>query len=768
MPACSWVRYLFLGTWRVLPAAVAVAVLAAVAPRTVLADASVSRVQPCAFGALGITDPNKGGSIAARMIQQQRFEPLYQAAVDCLPPTQRGTLTPALKREEQLAGSGPDAYTQFVDHVVWAITGRQAQDAWLAPPGPDATNLPTPTETYPFHAYALNIDPGSMAQYFWLAPAAVVASSLFVFLAALATLFVRLTMWTMTMDVSQPAGGVITRGVEALQHGLYLPLLPVVVGMVAIWMLWSWRTGRMSSIWSAAGWSAAMVAVASIYAAIPSQIAQGADQYSAALAQIALGTAARVDPGVGSGDLAVTGPPQDAALRVYLDRWWQEDVYLPWTLAEFGMVDPASPDGKRALGTEVLADIQLTGGVADFAADGTCKVAGIVPDPIGCDQYKNDDLQSQSQSLKDWFDGVNPTRLGYEILAMIGFLPGAALLLIVAGAVAVSELVFLLCVLAAPVVFLVAVHPTAGRAFLSRWLDVALGALATRVTYSLLLGLLMIVDGVLAASFTKSGWGVVMLLQAAAAFALLYLRRRLFRSLSGALQTGGITAPLEHGEDHAWARRRWPEQAWSKRGDWREFFTGVATGAGFSWAWNRGQNNKTRDKRTSGPSPDVTLARFGGAGGDEVEDSVWEEILQGRLPKVIYNPPHLPPGSAGQGGPGGKKPPPILPGGVGGLVTTAIAAANPTAAAVVSGTVAAASLATAPARAAEAGAKAVAGSYVDAVREDVGSGIGPSRASVPTPTPSVAPPGDVIDLTQGEDGKWYPWRAAPDGEEGRR
>jgi hypothetical protein len=397
-------------------------------------------------------------------------------------------------------------------------------------------------------------DPAQLAMNVSLNAAASVVLG---FLVLTGFLTIRLLAWSLQVDLLASADGPLNAVVGGLVRDLYQPLVPLLLTLVAGWLIWTWllRRRTMRGV-VGIGWVFLAMTLSAIYFAAPSQILDQGSAFTAGISRAVLATVGGADTQLHRGDPTVAqGPADDAELRLFSDRYWTNYVYTPWTIVQFGQLDPKNGSGQP-LGVELLK-----------------KYAG---QPSTFDQ----DLQQQPLPVRDWYDGAQGgSRLVVALAALLVGLAAGLVFLAAAVVRLACSVLFLALLMTLPIFLLMALHPTIGRKLLVRWIELAVGTLWRQIIYSLFLAIMVVLVGVISAASAAGGWGVVTLCQLAVMAAILIFRKPLL-AIFGQLGGGRHFTKLEHVGSSRFAEkthqtlgagrerfdRRYPIPAFARRG----------------------------------------------------------------------------------------------------------------------------------------------------------------------------------------------------------
>lgn len=363
-------------------------------------------------------------------------------------------------------------------------------------------------------------DPTQLAMNISLNAAASFAMGALILTGVLTT---RLLAWSLRVDLLAGADGPLNAVVAGLARDLYQPFVPLLLTLVAGWLVWTWllRRRTMRGV-VGIGWVFLAMALSAIYFAAPSQVLDQGSAFTSGISRMVLGTVGAADTTLHRGDPTVAqGPADEAELRLFGDRYWNNYVYTPWTVVQFGRVDPKN-ESRQPLGVELLKKYGDQSNSFD------------------------QDLQQQPQPVRDWYDGAKGgDRLVIALAALLVGLAAGFTFLAAAVLRLASSVLFLALLMTLPCFLLMALHPTIGRKLLVRWLELAVGALWRQVIYSLLLAVMVVLVGVISAASAAGGWGVMTLCQIAVMAAILVFRKPLL-AIFGQMGGGRNFAKLEH------------------------------------------------------------------------------------------------------------------------------------------------------------------------------------------------------------------------------
>nr|MDQ6920436.1 hypothetical protein [Candidatus Dormibacteraeota bacterium] len=306
-------------------------------------------------------------------------------------------------------------------------------------------------------------------------------------------ILVSLMEWAFSLDLVTAAGSPLTAVVNALHHQFYDQFIGVAIIGLGIFLLYVIVAGRVLRAVVAIVWAALALTLAAILMEDPLGYASAGNDFTNQASQMALGAISSVDAnGINRDATTAAGPGQDAQVRIFADRVWRLWVYQPWTILEFGELDPTVPGSQNKLAAELLD--KKSGRSSSFDAD----------------------FQRMPQEVKDWYNGDRGgDRLVAAAIALLGLLGAFVFMLalclsIFAFALGAEALWMLL-----PGIALVWPIPGFGRNLAIRWFQLLIGCYVGRILLSVYLGIVMILDGVLSGFATSAGWLIAVILQLA-------------------------------------------------------------------------------------------------------------------------------------------------------------------------------------------------------------------------------------------------------------
>jgi hypothetical protein len=205
---------------------------------------------------------------------------------------------------------------------------------------------------------------------------------------------------------------------------------------------------------------------------------------------------------------------------------WVALVCKPWLMGEFGTTDPnaqiVKDNADKLLGSQAVALHETYGGQkVDL-------------------NKKADDYKQVSKNVKDDYPGVYPlfqgkqwtNRLAVAFGGLFAALIAGLLVMVIALALIVVKIAFLLLLVAGPIFLGIGIHPGIGRVIAIRWLELLLSMLLKQAALIGVLALLLWAYGLILGEGLP--WGLQILLIALVTFAA-FIYRKPFQHLFSAV-----------------------------------------------------------------------------------------------------------------------------------------------------------------------------------------------------------------------------------------
>jgi hypothetical protein len=416
------------------------------------------------------------------------------------------------------------------------------------------------------------------------------ASVLWALTSFLANLLISLFAFAFSLDLvngSDATGGAgalapVSQAIHAIYANVFgAPWLVLAVAVVGIWAMWKALVQRRySETAGALGLSLIYVVAALFFVAQPGQTIGAASKWTNRMSVAFLSVS-----GHGSASGGAQAKEGDA------QQLFDLLVFKPWAVLEFGGLEhcalensgseAADPESVavRPLSSNPTRDAELARrlqGRTEVTADGKVCVnnaakygSHFLRFAIGTDERDAEyDALNHGDSSK--LPEADPERHGYKlgladkpatdameeggqyqrllvaIVVFVGELGAFCLLGALSVGVILAQVLLLLLLAFAPVALVAAAIPGRGHAFFRGWLEKLAGYLLRKAAYSLLLAILLAVNGALASATSSLGWLMSFGLQALFFWAVFLQRKALSESLIGI-----ATGPRAPGRDGA-------------------------------------------------------------------------------------------------------------------------------------------------------------------------------------------------------------------------
>lgn len=314
----------------------------------------------------------------------------------------------------------------------------------------------------------------------------------------------RLVQWAFSIDLVNNLGGVVDNFTHSLESGLYGPYLPIVLivaGAICAYVLLVMR--RLMGGLGGLLWAGAALAIAAQLFIAPSGFLNQIDGYATGLTSTFVLAAAKDTQGAPIGTFYNPSDSTNYEVSVLANQLWTVAVYDPWTMVEFGTVDPRV-NGDQ-LGIELLKK------------------------NAGQSSNYDQDIQQAPQWIQDWANGNQgvPRMIFAGAVVLAGFLT-LLLTMLIALAVIVAQLtVILLGCLTLPA-WLLAPLPHFGLRLIMRWFAGIVVGFVVSTLGSFYLVLMLTLTGAVNALAAQIGLVTVGVLDIAFLVGALWLRKALF------------------------------------------------------------------------------------------------------------------------------------------------------------------------------------------------------------------------------------------------
>ncbi|MBK5220970.1 MAG: type IV secretion system protein [Thermoleophilia bacterium] len=414
------------------------------------------------------------------------------------------------------------------------------------------------------------------------------ASVLWALTSFLANTLISLFAFAFSLDLLN--GSAETGGAGALEpvsraiHSIYsdvfgAPWLVLAISVVGIWAMWrALVQRRYSETAGTLALSLIYVVVALFFVAQPAKTIGSASEWTNRMSVAFLSVAEHGSPSGGN-----------RAKSVAADRLFELLVLDPWVVLNFGGTEHCAKLGTggedsdpesvavRPLSSNPARDAQLARRLAsgtEITADGKLCVnnaskyaARFLRHGPGSDE-RDDEYEALNEGDASGLDdaersgyrlgvadrpatdameqGGQYQRLLIAIVVFVGELGAFLLLGSLAVGIILAQVLLLLLLAFAPVALVAAAIPGRGHRFFRGWLEKLAGYLLRKAAYSLILAVVLAVNGALAGATSQLGWLMSFGLQALFFWAVFLQRRNLSESLVGI-----ATGPGAPGRDNA-------------------------------------------------------------------------------------------------------------------------------------------------------------------------------------------------------------------------
>jgi hypothetical protein len=412
------------------------------------------------------------------------------------------------------------------------------------------------------------------------------ASVLWALTSFLANLLIELFAFAFSLDLlsgSEATGGSgalapVARAIHSIYANVFgAPWLVLAVAVTGLWAMWrALVQRRYAETAGALGLSLIYVVAALFFVAQPAKTIGTASAWTNKMSQSFLAVASHGNPSGGA-------RARDGAAQQLFDLL----VFRPWVVLEFGgtehcaragtgdedsdpdsvAVRPLSPDPGRdaALARRLRAGEEVSADGGKLCINNAAKYAhrflrfgpGTDERDAEYDALDHGDASRVAQGARGYSLGVadKPAtdameeggqyqRLLISIVVFVGELGAFCLLGALSVGVILTQVLLLLLLAFAPVALVAAAIPGRGHDFFRGWLEKLAGYLLRKAAYSLILAILLAVNGALAVATSGLGWLMSFGLQGLFFWAVFLQRRTLTESLVGI-----ATGPRAPGRD---------------------------------------------------------------------------------------------------------------------------------------------------------------------------------------------------------------------------
>ncbi len=316
----------------------------------------------------------------------------------------------------------------------------------------------------------------------------------------------RIVEWCFSLNLVSDLGPTINQFSVGLENGLYgsyHPLLLVLAAIVVGWTLLVMRKflGGVVGIL----WAALTITLAAQLFVSPASLLAAADQFATGATNAVVVGVAQEDPGAPPGSYEQAGGDANYEVRLLANRLWMVSVYDPWTMIEFGTVDPTVKNGDH-LGIQLLRKND------------------------GLSNSYDQDIQAAPQWIQQWAQGnwgVPRAMFGLFLVALGGILLVFTLLIALTVIVGTLTAIVLGC-LTVPV-WLLAPIPGFGQRLVVSWFGGIVAGLAVSTAGALYLVLVLVLLGAVQQLEGSVGLITVGVLDVGLIVVALWMRKSFFR-----------------------------------------------------------------------------------------------------------------------------------------------------------------------------------------------------------------------------------------------
>jgi hypothetical protein len=407
------------------------------------------------------------------------------------------------------------------------------------------------------------------------------ASVLWALTSFLASALISLFAFAFSLDLlngSSATGGAgalapVAQAIHSIYAGVFGgPWLVLAVSLTGIWAMWKALVQRRySETAGALALSLIYVVAALFFVAEPAKTIGAASEWTNKMSVAFLSV-------TGHGSASGGSRARDGAAEQLFDLL----VFRPWAVMEFGglehcavagtgsedsdpdsvAVRPLAPDAgtDAALARRLATGTEVAAGRKSCVNNANKYGSHFLGFGLGTDE-RNAEYDALDHGDASKLPDSDPERRGYRLtptdkpasdameaggqyqrllIAIVVFggeLGAFCLLGALAVGVILAQILLLVCLAFAPVALVAAAIPGRGHAFFRGWLEKLVGFLLRKAAYSLVLAVLLAVNGALAAATSSLGWLMSFGLQALFFWAVFLQRRKLTESLVG-LATG--------------------------------------------------------------------------------------------------------------------------------------------------------------------------------------------------------------------------------------
>lgn len=377
--------------------------------------------------------------------------------------------------------------------------------------------------------------------------------------------------WAMNINFSETFltgdGAPIPLIINGIYDKLYLEFLTPLFLLGAAYIGWQGMVKRRGSVAiQGTAWMLFSATAAIIFFSFPVQIAKTVDDsvtfFGTTIVDAATGI---TQPGQGTLCTLADGAEQRGQ-RIAQCAMWQTFIYTPWAAAQFGEASKVKADGQsitfRNMSNPPLPLLFLDARVVN--KDQVSKVqAPWIRENKGLPADKQKpaptiDTQVNAEAQKKWdafatvmksdaavagwnnFSGSDSSaRFSVALTNFIGIVIGIIPVAFLSVTLIFQQVMFLILLVFAPIMFLAGIHPGLGRRMFLGWVEMVAGTALKRLISYAAIAVLLAVIGAVTASAAEGGFFTQVFLVAAAGIGVLAYRKRIINQYGNVNFGGG-------------------------------------------------------------------------------------------------------------------------------------------------------------------------------------------------------------------------------------
>lgn len=376
--------------------------------------------------------------------------------------------------------------------------------------------------------------------------------------------------WAMNVNFSETfltgEGAPLPLVIDGIYEKLYLEFLTPLFLLGAIYIGYQGMIKRRASVAiQGTAWMVFSATMAIVFFAFPIQIAKGIDDgvtfFGTAIVDAATGV---TQPGQGTLCSLADGV-ESRGQRIAQCAMWQTFIYTPWAAAQFGEAAKVTAEGQKISfrNTEnpplplMFLDARVVNKneVAQVMDPWITENKGLPADKQSAAPVISTKVTSEAQAKWDAFatvmksDAASPgwsvfagsdsgARFQVALTNFVGITVGILPVALLSLTLIFQQVMFLILLVFAPIMFLAGIHPGLGRRMFLGWVEILAGTALKRVISYAAIAVLLAVIGAVTASAAEGGFFTQVFLVAAAGIGVLAYRKKII-SQYGNINLGG-------------------------------------------------------------------------------------------------------------------------------------------------------------------------------------------------------------------------------------